>query len=163
MRAYRPIERMKTGKLLSLWAILTALALVVATGTVRAQGHYAPVADSDLIGASFNHYYDANMKAVIPPDFSWTFTATNLVIKLGKGPIPADLLQQLAAGAKDVKTIVAGWKVEAGQLVITGPTVDGEPRRTMVKLPVNRTAPTVIRIGQHQYVFSPGPAKAARP
>ena len=25
------------------------------------------------------------------------------------------------------------------------------------------TAPTVIRIGQHQYVFTPGPAKAARP
>lgn len=163
MRAYRPIERMENGKLLSLWAVLTAVALVVPTGTARAQGHYAPVVDADLIGAAFNHYYDANMKAVIPPDFSWTFTATNLVIKPSKGSIPADLLQQLAAGAKDVKTIVAGWKVEAGQLVITGPTVDGVPRRTMVKLPINRTAPTVIRIGRHQYVFSPAPAKAVRP
>lgn len=154
---------MKTGILLSLRAFLTVFAVVVVTGTVRAQGHYAPVVDADLIGASFNHYYDANMKAVIPPDFSWTFTATNLVIKSGKGSIPTDLLQQLAAGAKDVKTIVAGWKVEAGQLIITGPTVDGESRHTMVKLPVSRTAPTVIRIGRHQYVFSPGPAKAARP
>jgi hypothetical protein len=128
------------------------LALVSLT---LAQGNSAPVVAEDLVGAKFNHYYDAQMKAVSPPDFAWTFTRSNLVIQATTGAIPADLLGLLAGDRKDVKTIEAGWKVEAGELVITGIRLDGQPTRTLAKLPVGRTAPTVIRIGKHQYVFVP--------
>lgn len=135
--------------------LILAMGLISAPVQARAQGHYEPVVAGDLVGAKFNHYYDANMKAVIPPDFSWNFTATNLTIRAGKGAIPADLLMQLAGGMKDVKLIEAGWKLTAGELVVSGIRLDGKPTRTMAKLSVFRTAPTVIRIGVHQYVFTP--------
>jgi hypothetical protein len=118
-------------------------------------GNYAPVVTTDLIGAKFNHYYDANMKAVAPPDFAWSFTATNLVIQSRSGPIPTDLLQELAAGKTEVKRIEATWKIETGELVITEIKLDGVLTTTLSRLPVARTAPTVIRIGRHQYVFVP--------
>ena len=137
--------------------LLLLTCLLASAVLALAQGNYSPVVTADLVEASFNHYYGPNLKAVIPPDFSWTFSKTNLVIKAAKGPIPADLLDHLAGGRKDVKTIEAGWKVEAGELVITGIKLDGQPTRTLAKLPVGRTAPTVIRIGKHQYVFVPKP------
>lgn len=49
----------------------------------------------------------------------------------------------------------AAWKVEAGELVFSGIKVNDKPTRTLAKLPAYRTVPTVIRIGKHQYVFSP--------
>ncbi len=136
--------------------LLLAVALTFLAGNALAQGDYAPVVKTDLVGAKFNHYYGPNDKAVIPPDFSWSFTATNLVIAAGKGPIPADLIDQLAPGVKEVKHLEADWKLEAGRLVVSSIKVDGKPTRTIAKLPVGRTAPTtVIRIGARQYVFVP--------
>jgi hypothetical protein len=124
-----------------------------------AQGQYGPVTAADLVGATFDHYYDQQMKAVVPPDFEWTFGHGQLTIKAGKKPIAAELLSLLADGMKDVRTIVAGWKLEDGKLTISGIKVNGKPTRTMAFLGVIWTEPTVIRIGDHQYAFVPKPRR----
>ncbi len=140
----------------SLKQALLVLALVGFTTGAVAQGNYAPVTAADLPGAKFNHYYNEKGKAVFPPDFTWSFSTNSLHIKAGKGPIPPDLLNHLAGGRKGIKEVQAGWKIKDHHLFISGILLDGEPVRTMVKLPVYRTGPTVIRIGEKQYVFSPG-------
>ncbi len=139
------------------WFKSLVVATVILAGCTagHAQGNYAPVTTKDLVEAKFNHYYGANRKAVMPPDFSWNFTATNLVIKTAQGSIAPDLIERLAAGKNEVKTIEAEWKVEHGELVISRIKVDGQPTRTLAKLPAFRTAPTLIRIGERQYVFVP--------
>lgn len=135
--------------------ILVIAACVISARLAPAQGAYNPVTGPDLAGADFNHYFNDNKKVVTPPDFSWTFSATDLVIKAGKGLLPADLTRQLAAGRKDVKTIEATWKVENGSLLISVTAIDGNPASGEASFRAYRTAPTVIRIGEQQYVFVP--------
>jgi hypothetical protein len=75
--------------------------------------------------------------------------------------IPADLRQRLfpadkAPTADDAAEIRGRWTLDSkkGTLILTEVAADKLAGRKSVKLPIYRTAPTVVRIGEVQYVFS---------
>ena len=131
--------------------------LTLAIGQVRAaEGEFPLVQPGALKGASFNFYYGPDNKAVFSPGFTWTFSAAKTIITAGKHPIPADILEHLAAGDKKVHWIEADWQISGNHyLILSRVKIDGHTNRATWSLPLGYTAPTLIRIGAHQYVFSP--------
>jgi len=84
------------------------------------------------------------------------------VVRAGDCGIPVDLMKRLLpAGAKAVE-IRGKWKLASGQIVFTdvlasdvsGGEVLGNKEAIYH---ICRTAPTVVRIGEPQYVFGVGP------
>ena len=60
-------------------------------------------------------------------------------------------------GEKATADEIAGkWKVDAGQLVLTDIKAGEAKGKESVKLRIYRTAPTVVRVGEPQYVFAVG-------
>jgi hypothetical protein len=122
-------------------------------------GGYALVTEADVLALKLNHYFTADRKGRAK-DFDWSFSADGrFSIKNGTGPIPADLLEKLlpAGGERDV--IEEKWKFDGKDrgtrtLVLTDIKGDGKPGRTEARLTIYRTAPTVVRIGEPQYVFA---------
>src|SRR5262245_9411662 len=120
-----------------------------------AQGRYSAVTDADVVALKLNHYFSADNKSHTP-DFEWSFTKTEFVVKKGKGPIPADLLQKLLPANTTADEIRGTWKLGAkdGQrLVLTDIKADDKAGKKDASFPIYRTAPTVVRIGEPQYVF----------
>ena len=104
--AIRPTSNMK--KYFQIHWLITAVSAVVffaGLSAVSAQGEYEAVTGRHLVGAQFNHYYDAQKKAVSPPDFTWNFTTSKLTIQAASGPIPPHLRKHLAGGKAEVKKI----------------------------------------------------------
>ena len=136
--------------------LLTGL-FSLAIGQVRAaEGEFPPVQPGALKGASFNFYYGPDNKAVFSPGFTWTFSTAKTTITAGKHPIAADILEHLAAGGKKVHRIEADWHISGNHyLILSRVKIDGHTNRATWSLPLGYTAPTLIRIGEHQYVFTP--------
>lgn len=147
-----------TSRLQSIIAV--ASLLLAAASPALAQGNYREVTAEDVAALQLNHYFTPDNKGH-QPDFEWSFTKDGFVLKAAAGPIPADLAQRLLPAGTKAAEIRGRWKLirESGvQLVLTeivatdkaGEEVLG---RKEIKLPIYRTAPTVIRIGEPQYVF----------
>lgn len=141
--------------------IMVAFVLALARSS-PGQGQYRAVTADDVVQLTLNHYFTPDNKGH-DLDFAWTFTKEEFVVKAGKGPIPADLMKRLLpAGAKAVE-IRGKWKIiaEEGQIAFTdilatdasGGDVLGNKA---AKYRIYRTAPTVVRIGEPQYVFGMG-------
>ena len=139
-------------------ALVASSLLFAALAPVGAQGQYSPVIEADVVVMTLNHYFTPDKKSHAP-DFEWAFTKTEFVLKKGKGAIPADLLEKLFPTGTTADEIRGKWKLEdkIGQrLVLTEIKAGDKARNKDVSLIIYKTAPTVIRIGQPQYVFGLG-------
>lgn len=159
---------MKPNKLTGLCSIIFAVAGVVwptfATNCAASNptgefqpGRYSPVAKADLPAMKFAYYFDVNDKHH-EADFTWTFTTDKFKIASKKGPVAAEILKKIKATAKAPKTIEGKWFLETSPqggttLSLTDMRVDDMPFSGKATYNIYRTAPTVIRIGEPQYVF----------
>jgi hypothetical protein len=129
--------------------------LLAAGERADAQGKYAEVTDADVVALKLNHYFGADKKGR-DRDFEWTFTKTEFVVKKGKGAIPADLMERLLPAGAAADEIRGKWKLEGKdgkKLVLTEIKAGDTAGKKDVSLVIYRTAPTVVRIGNPQYVF----------
>ena len=151
---------MKCGELrLTFVGLLTAGCLLAAASNVVAQGQYSPVTDEEVMALRLNHYFTPDDKGH-EPDFEWTFAMGEFVMKKGKGAIPAWLREKLVAKGAAADEIRGKWKIESKegqQLVLTEIKAGGKVGMKEVRLPIYKTAPTVVRIGEVQHGFGIGP------
>lgn len=137
-------------------AAVAAVALLVASHSpLRAQGDYAPVEDEDVLAMRLNRYFTAEKKGR-EADFEWRFFKDGFVIKSGRNPIPADLQEKLVKKGATVDDISGKWRIEkegSRRLVLTDIVVGKKPLKTKASFRIYRTAPTVVRVGEPQYVF----------
>jgi len=138
---------------------VAVVAVSLAAIEAPAQGRYEPVTEDDVQLIKLNHYFSADKKHH-DPDFEWTFTKGEFRIRKGMGEIPVDLRKLLLPEGVLAAEIRGKWKIDAekSQLVLTGIKHGKQDGRKEVRLPIYRTAPTVIRIGDPQHVFSVEPA-----
>jgi hypothetical protein len=134
--------------------------LVVGYERLSAQGPTlvaGPVTEAEVITLKLNHYFTPDRKAH-EPDFEWTFTETEFVLKRAQGPIPADLLEQLLPANTTADEIRGKWELDKDgqQLILTGIKAGEKGGKEDVTLFIYKTASTVVRIGEPQYVFSVG-------
>ncbi|MBI3860781.1 MAG: hypothetical protein HY290_02675 [Planctomycetia bacterium] len=133
---------------------------------INAQGTYTPVTEADVLAIKLIHYFSADRKHHTG-DFEWSFTKTEFVVRKGKGAIPADLLDKLLVNKAGADEIQGKWKLaeaaggKGKELVFTAIKAGAQNGRKEARLPIYRTAPTVIRIGEPQYVFARGSDAAA--
>jgi hypothetical protein len=132
------------------------VAALVLAGVANGQGDYAPVTAADVPTLKLNHYFTPDMKGGRTADFEWTFTKDGFTIKKGKAAIPADLVGKLLGEKAAADEITGKWTVDAGQLVLTDVKAGETKGKESVKLRIYRTAPTVVRVGEPQYVFGVG-------
>lgn len=135
------------------------LAVALCNEFACAQGTFSPLTDANIVSLNFNHYFTPDRKAH-DADFEWTFTKTEFVLKHGKGAIPADLLERLMPAGTTADEIRGQWKLgdakEGQRLVLTEIKAGEKAGNKGVSLIIYKTAPTVVRIGQPQYVFGIG-------
>ena len=114
---------------------------------------YAPVTPEDVLAMKMFQYHLKRGGGSKPVDFEWTFTKERFTLKEGKGPIPVDLVEKLLPEGGKAKVIEGKWQLAAGRLVMTEIRGDGQPGRENAAVNIYRTAPSVIRVGEPQYVF----------
>jgi hypothetical protein len=133
------------------------LSLAVSLG-IATQGQFPPVTEANVIALKLSHYFTPDRKHH-QPDFEWTFTKTEFVIKKGKGQIPADLVQKLLPAGASADEIRGKWQLqgqEGQRLVLTDIKAGVQAGKKDVSLSIYKTGGTVVRIGEPQYVFSVG-------
>jgi hypothetical protein len=143
--------------LITLSLVVSSL-LFVALGSVRAQGNYSPVNETNIVNLTFNHYFTPDKKSHAA-DFEWTFTEKEFVLKKGTGAIPMDLLEKMLPKGSKADEIRGKWKLvnkDGQQLVLTEIKAGDTSGNKDVCLIIYKTAPTVVRIGKVQYVFGIG-------
>lgn len=144
-------------RFLVLAVVISSLQFVAIT-PVSAQGQYSPVSEANVVDLTLNHYFTPDKKSHTP-DFEWTFTKTEFVLKKGKGAIPTDLVEKLLPKGATADEIRGQWKVvdkEGQRLVLTEIKAGDKAGNQNVSLSIYKTAPTVVRIGEPQYVFGIG-------
>jgi hypothetical protein len=134
---------------------LAGLILATCSAPALAQGRYTPVTEAQVADLKLNHYFTADGKGH-QPDFEWTFTKDEFVVKKGTGQVPADLIGKLLPDGKSSDEIRGKWKLgtKSGELVLSDIKSGEKPGHASVTLPIVKTAPTVVRIGEPQYVFA---------
>jgi hypothetical protein len=122
----------------------------------------APVTEAEVVNLRLDHYFTPDRQAH-EPDFEWTFTETDFVLKRATGPIPADLLAQLPPAHPTADEIRGKWRLakDGQQLILMGITAGEKGGKAAVTLLIYKTASSIVRIGEPQYVFSIG--RRARP
>jgi hypothetical protein len=137
--------------------------MVLWSGRLVAQGEYAPVVEADVISMKLNHYFGSDKKS-LDSGFKWEFIKSEFVVRKDTGKIPADLWEKLLGASTSADEIRGRWKLDskAGQLVLSDIRAGDQRGKKEVRLPIYRTAPTVIRVGDPQYVFAVG-ARPSRP
>jgi hypothetical protein len=132
---------------------LFALVALVPASPLAAQGEYSPITADEVVKMKFIHYYPD--KKFREADFEWSFTKTEFVVKKGKGPIPADLLGQLLPDGKAADEVRGKWAFDPKRgLVLTEIKAGDVAGKKEVTVVLFKTAPTIIRTGGTQYVFS---------
>ncbi len=139
----------------ALLAFVALAVFAVGTGSVWAQGDYGPVTAKAVRNLSFNHYFTPDKKSHTA-DFQWVFTETDFVIASGKGPIPAPLLEQLVGEKIEADEVSGQWKLnrDGSEVVLSQISVGPVRYKKSVTFAIYKTAPTVVRIGDPQFVFS---------
>lgn len=140
--------------MMSLGLVTAAVLCLGAGAPLQAQGQYAPVTDEDVLAMRLNHYFTAEKKGR-EADFEWRFFKDGFVLKSGRGSIPADLQEKLVKKGASADDISGKWAVasKSGQLLLTDIQVGKKPTQNKASFRIYRTAPTVIRVGNPQYVF----------
>lgn len=135
--------------------LLCLLGVLVFLGrrSADAQGPYRPVSSDDVVAMKFNHYFTLDMTHH-EADFGWSFGQNEFVIKKGKRAIPADLCERLLPKGTTAEEIRGTWSVKGGHIFLTDIKYGDKDGNKDVNLAIYRTAPTVIRIGEPQYVFA---------
>lgn len=141
-----------TSPIIALWSV----AVLMLTMDRAVAEPYALITEAEVVGLKLNHYFNAQGQSQTR-DFEWTFTKTEFTIRKGKGAIPADLVKKLLPDGATADVITGKWNLlnKNGQhLVLSGIKAgDRDGKKEDVKISIFRTAPTVIRIGDPQYVF----------
>lgn len=154
------IHKTKGKQMIRLAACLIVI-LVWCDSQVFGQGSYADVTAEDVVALKLNHYFTSDKKSR-EADFLWAFTRDDFVIKKGKGAIPVELSAKLLQKGEATDEIKGKWRVKQGKLILSAiPQREGSPKQE-VALNIYRTAPTVIRIGEPQYVFEVTPSTPSR-
>jgi hypothetical protein len=125
---------------------------------LSAQGQYAPVTAADVVALKLNHYFTPDNQAH-QPDFEWTFTETEFALKKKQGDLPADLLRRMLPDSQTAAEIRGKWKLvdrNGLHLVLTEIKAGDRTGNKAAFFPIYKTAPTVVRIGEPQYVFGIG-------
>ena len=128
-----------------------------------AQGEYREVTPEDVLAMKLFHYFTPD-ESVHEPDFKWCFKKKTFVLTADTGGLPADLQERLLPEGATAREIRGRWRLDdknGRRLILTDITAkeneDEETEfagRKRVRLPIYRTAPSVIRVGHLQYVFS---------
>lgn len=136
-------------------ALCHFICLLFVSTLCAAQGKYAPVTNDDVVTMKLHHYFNKDKKSR-ERDFEWTFADTGFVIKPGSGAIPEDLVEKLLPEGTEAKEITGKWSIDSktGEIVFTEIRAGDFAGRENVRCPLYRTAPTVIRLGDPQYVFA---------
>lgn len=138
-------------------AVLTLLAVALSASAQPPPGTgYPRVTADEVPRLKFGHYYtpDHTHHAA---DFEWTFSGDAFTLKKGEGPIAADLVVKLLpAGAAAPDEITGQWRLADGTIVFTDIKAGGKPGRGTASYGISKTAPTVVRIAEPQYVFGVG-------
>lgn len=134
--------------------LLTVCVLLGCASLALAQP-YAPVTEKDIPQLQLNHYFTPDNKSFMK-DFEWTFTKADFVIKKGKAAIPGELLKRLLADGTKADEIRGKWQLDKGDIVLKNLEADGKAVKGEARYRIYRTAPTVIRLGEPQYVFGVG-------
>ena len=141
---------------------IVATCLLASSSAMLGQGQYSEVTAKDVVALQLNHYFTADKKGH-QPEFTWTFTKYEFAIRAGEGGIPADLMKRLLPpGAKAIE-IRGKWSLASNPGQITFSDILGTDAsggevlgNKETKYHIYRTAPTVVRIGEPQYVFGVG-------
>jgi hypothetical protein len=114
-----------------------------------------PVTEAEVVNLQLNHYFTPDRKAH-EPDFEWTFTKAEFVLKKAQGPIPADLLEQLLPPNTPADEIRGKWQLakDGQQVILTEIKAGDKDGKEAVPLLIYKTASSIVRIGEPQYVFS---------
>jgi hypothetical protein len=117
----------------------------------------SPVTATEVVTLKLDHYFTPDRQAH-EPDFEWTFTETDFVLKRAQGSILADLLEHLLPPDITADEIRGKWKLakDGQQLLLTGLKAGAKGGKEAVPLLIYKTASAVVRIGEPQYVFSIG-------
>lgn len=135
----------------------SALVLALAGANIAAtQGNYREVTEDDVAALQFNHYFTPD-KQHRTPDFRWTFDDGRFTIEADEGEIPADLTSRLLPEGLSAKRITGDWRLKSTKhgrrIVFRSIEADGAAVETRASMPIYRSAPTIVRIGETQYVF----------
>ena len=135
-------------------AWIALLGAVVAGPPTPGTG-YSPVVAADLERCVLNHYFTPTRNGVAA-DFEWKFSADGFTMAKGVVPVPKHLVDLIVGEGKSAAKIEGKWKLGASrELVLFDFSVDGSKQDLPEKtLPIYRTAPTVVRIGEPQHVFA---------
>jgi hypothetical protein len=140
-------------------SFVVGVLLAVGPGQADAQGTYGAVTDKEIMAMKLNHYFSADKKSH-KADFEWTFTEKGFTIKAGKEKLPAELVEKLLPDGVTADEIRGKWKIDSKdgqQLVLSSIKAKDKPGKKQVSLVLYKTAPTVVRVGEPQYVFGIGP------
>lgn len=139
----------------TLFRLSIALIAISIPTVAIAQGRYTPVTDENILALKLNHYFTPDQKSH-DADFQWSFTKDEFILKKGKGPIPKDLLQKLIDPEESPDEITGKWKLDEknNKLILTEIKFGKKAGKKECTLTIYKTAPSVIRIGEPQYVFA---------
>lgn len=137
--------------------LVLAVSLHASGALCPAQGKFR-LADTDIQGMRFGHYFPLPERKYHDVDFEWTFQKDTFTLKKGKSPIPAELQSALLEADEHADHIEGTWQLKGGTLLLTNIKAGTAKARTEASLGVYKTAPTVVRIGvaEAQYVFGTG-------
>jgi hypothetical protein len=122
-------------------------------------GKYPPVTSGEVPQLKLHHYHPDRGQMGRPADFEWTFTKDGFTLRKRMGPIPEDLRKKLLPDGASADEITGTWAIVKGprgeqEIVFTGIRAGDRPGREKATYHIYKTAPTVVRIGEPQYVFS---------
>jgi len=118
---------------------------------------YAAITADDVQAMKFQHYYYTDKNKYQEGNFKISFEKDGFKIEKDKDPISDDLFTRLLPEGEKAVRIEGKWKLDSERqaIVLTDILYNGKKKgRKEVSLHVFRTAPTVIRMTERQYVFA---------
>lgn len=113
---------------------------------------YQAVTAEDMPKFKLNHYFNKENKSTLL-DFDWTFDKDGTFKMEAKEALPVHLRELLLSKDSKAKALTGKWAIANGEITFTEIKAGDEKGVEKAKMHVYRTAPTVIRIGEPQYVF----------
>ena len=126
---------------------------------LAAQVKYARVTQADVTAMRPAHYFTADAK-YYPAQFEWSFSESEFQLRNERGAIPKELIEKLLPAGATAEEVRGKWKLtqadgQTGQLLVLTEIAAGDIRgKKEVRLPISRTAPGVIRVGDPEIVFA---------
>lgn len=122
-------------------------------------GRYKPITKEEIPRLELAYYYTPD-KDYRKPDFAWKFREGKFALAAEESQVPEELMQRLLGKNVTPGKVRGRWELiddNGMKLVLFSIVADGHKIKRKVILPIYRTAPTVIRIGNPQLVFTVRP------